>query len=243
MKSFTILLSLCLVLVPSLQVKLLENALKPEKKDIESVLNNLKGIYSDITETMTLSESQILEELTVDFFKAAEQTIKTAYYEAVHEKDVKILIPKLITLVGLKSGEHETVSHLIENQMMQHPDYFSASQWMNFNFMDSKANEEETVVFGNMYVTRKEDPETKAIKYYIYLIYGKAHFEGQYYYSEQSLKLVGEPGKEEFATVECFAYDFPDDEDEDNYYRFFALVGFKALAKEYSMVLPYPVFE
>ena len=137
----------------------------------------------------------------------------------------------------ISNPNHAYLHDIFVNKIPQNDKYAKFNTWMNYNIITTVRNDENSIAYGSLFVTKKDE------KYHFILSYGYGIKEFKAKYNGMNVVALGKDGDYKYhqsSDSTSFNWDDLDDNDSNYIIMYMNLEGFKVLGNKYDIPLPYP---
>ena len=206
-----------------------------EVPNLDSLLAGLPTSYDVLRNKLESKDASIKDTLSLSYFKTLEANSKIKYYLNKETKDFEAIIKDIIDSMGISNPNHAYLHNIFEYKIQESEQYAKFNTWMNYNIITTVRNDENSIAYGSLFVTKKDE------KYHFIFCYGTGDFKVNY--NGMNVVALGKDGNYKYAQTSdstSFNWDDLDDNDSNYIIMYMNLEGFKVLGNKYGIPLVYP---
>ena len=171
-------------------------------------------------------------DLDTEYFKNVESTSKIKFYQDKELKDFHSIAEDILTSMKIPDF---FASQIFKYKIVDNPQIFYNGNSVSFNLINTASDDKSKIVYGSLYVTKKED------KYNFIFCYGFGNFN-RIFNGFNAFNLGKTNYHESMSGAVTSSIYFPNSIEESYLMHFMDLVGLKVLGNNFSIDLPYPNF-
>lgn len=211
------------------------NLRQEDVPNLDTLLAGLPVSYDVLKNKLESKVASIKDTLSLSYFKSLEANSKVKYYVSKEEKDFEAIVKDIVDSMGISNPNHAYLHNIFKYKIPESQQYARFNTWNNYNIITTVRNDEKTIAYGSLFVTKKDD------KYYFIFTYGAGEFKVRY--NGMNVVALGKDGDYKYQqTSDSSSYNCDDLDDQDSNYiiMYMNLEGFKVLGNKYDIHLDYP---